>query len=117
MAIYSRGVEATEMPNQVYAGSVGQIVTLKYEGRRSAKRKGGDVDAVDFHFSVVIDDNPQHVGVAISSDAARGISNWLADPKNYGQADEADVIELGINLSIARILEAVDQKIHFAEDK
>ena len=117
MVVYASGDEASEMPNQVYAGSGGQIVTLRYDGRTSAKRHGKDIDAVEFHYDITIDDERQHVGVVVSSDASRAITNWLADSRNYGGGDDpAAAIELALDLSIARILEGVDRGVDFKAD-
>ncbi len=117
MVVYVQGNQVEQMPNQVYAGPEGHPVRISFEGQKPAKRKHKEVDGVEYHFDVTIgDEESQHVGVVVSSDAQRAISRWLADPQNYGNTDPGPITELTAVLSIARILEGVSRNIDFKAD-
>jgi hypothetical protein len=54
--------------------------------------------------------------VAVSRDAVRAVTSWLADPANFGSSESQYVDGLLIDLCTAKILEAVDQGIDFEQD-
>jgi hypothetical protein len=98
--------------NQVYASTAGQIITIRYGGK-----SGKDLDGDRLRFDVTVDDKQEIVVVAISGTAESAIRRWLTDPKNYGRAEESDLLGLATDLSVARIVEAVDRGIDFKADR
>jgi hypothetical protein len=117
MVLYARGNEVKQTPNQVFAGPEGQPVRISFVGQKTAKRKHKEIDGVEYYFDVTLgDEDSQHVGVVVSSDAERAIARWLEDPKNYGNSEPGPVTELTALLSMARILEGVSRNIDFKAD-
>ncbi|MGH9897180.1 MAG: hypothetical protein ACREA0_35335, partial [bacterium] len=62
--------------NQVYVSKNGRTISIKFEDRTAAVRKGGTISAADYQFDLSIDGEHQHVVVPVSRDASYGIGHW-----------------------------------------
>ena len=102
--------------NQVYAAADGRPVTVKDGDRESASRNGKSINATDYVFDVAVNGARHEVRVAVSRDAVRAVTSWLAEPANFGSSESKYVDALLVDLSTAKILEAVDRGIDFEQD-
>src|SRR5438132_1231028 len=96
----------------VYSSQSGKPVRIEYSDRGHAVRRGGSIDATDFHFYVDTGGDREHVQVAISGTAFYTIEYQL---KGKNPTEEA-VVDLAIDLATVRLLEAIDQGIDWDKD-
>jgi hypothetical protein len=95
------------LPNQVYPGPAGEIISVRFVDRTPPP---GGLSAVDYNFEVTIDGEVQRVTVRLLNEAIDALEPWINDPANLfriGEGVSADVF--AIEVCTVRILEAIQQ--------
>jgi hypothetical protein len=101
------------LPNQVYAGPAGEIISVTSTGRT----KAGRLSAVDYGFEVTVDGEVRRVRVRVLNEAIDALDQWLKDGANLFRIGHGgDAQELCTDICTVRILEAIHQGLDLDQD-
>lgn len=95
-----------------YATRAGVPVCIELAERGPAVRKGGVLDATDFHYNVEVGGKKEHVQVLVSGTAFYSLAHHL----KLNGPDSAAVVRAIVDLGTARILQGLDKGIDLDKD-
>jgi hypothetical protein len=98
------------MASLIYASTSGRVLRVDYTDKSRAVRKGGSLDATDFHYYVASNAEAEHVQVLVTGTVFHVIAH------RFNATSREIVDDIASDMGIVRIIQSVDRGIDWDTD-